>query len=72
MSPLRVLTHKSGSSGKWSDSTWAHRRQLEQLLQQVTTRGTLIIIYRNGGVNGTNDTNHVGNKCREHVGSESY
>ena len=25
-----------GSSGKWSDSTWTHRRQLEQLLQQVT------------------------------------
>ena len=47
-------------------------KQREQLLQQVTTRGTLIIIYRNGGVNGTNDTNHVGNKCREHVGSESY
>ena len=23
--------------------------------------GTLIIIYRNGGVNGTNDTNNVGN-----------
>lgn len=27
--------------------------------------GTLIIIYRNGGVNGTNDTNNVGNKCRK-------
>ena len=29
----------SGSSRKWSDSTWTHRKQLEQLLQQVTTRG---------------------------------
>ena len=27
----------SGSSRKWSDSTWTHRKQLEQLLQQVTT-----------------------------------
>ena len=26
-----------GSSRKWSDSTWTHRKQLEQLLQQVTT-----------------------------------
>ena len=26
----------SGSSRKWSDSTWIHRKQLEQLLQQVT------------------------------------
>ena len=34
--------------------------------------GTLIIIYRNGGVNGTNDTNNVGNKCREHVGNKAY
>ena len=29
-----------GSSRKWSDSTWTHGKQLEQLLQQVTTRGT--------------------------------
>mgnify|MGYP007031178192 CR=1 FL=1 len=28
-----------GSSRKWSDSTWTHGKQLEQLLQQVTTRG---------------------------------
>lgn len=27
---------KYGSSGKWSDSTWTHRKQLEQLLQQTT------------------------------------
>ena len=27
----------SGSSRKWSDLTWTHRKQLEQLLQQVTT-----------------------------------
>ena len=26
-----------GSSRKWSDSTWTHGKQLEQLLQQVTT-----------------------------------
>ena len=34
--------------------------------------GTLITIYRNVGVNGTNDTNNVGNKCREHVGNKAY
>ena len=28
---------KQGSSGKWSDATWTHGKQLEQLLQQVTT-----------------------------------
>ena len=28
---------KRGSSGKWSDATWTHGKQLEQLLQQVTT-----------------------------------
>ena len=26
-----------GSSGKWSDATWTHGKQLEQLLQQDTT-----------------------------------
>ena len=32
-----------GSSRKWSDSTWTHRKQLEQLLQQVTTlRGDIV------------------------------
>ena len=31
------LPKKFGSSGKWSDLTWTHRRQLELLLQQVTT-----------------------------------
>ncbi len=34
--------------------------------------GTLITIYRNVGVNGTNNTNNVGNKCREHVGNKAY
>ena len=34
--------------------------------------GTLITIYRNVGVNGTNNTNNVGNKCRKHVGNEPY
>ncbi len=33
--------------------------------------GTLIIIYRNGGVNGTNDTNHVGNMSKTNVGNMS-
>ena len=28
---------KRGSSGKWSDATWTHGKQLEQLLQQDTT-----------------------------------
>lgn len=34
--------------------------------------GTLIIIYRNGGVNGTNDTNNVGNMSETNVGNEAY
>ena len=33
--------------------------------------GTLITIYRNVGVNGTNDTNHVGNMSKTNVGNMS-
>lgn len=34
--------------------------------------GTLITIYRNVGVNGTNDTNNVGNMSETNVGNGPY
>ena len=64
-----------GSSRKWSDSTWTHGKQLEQLLQQVTTlRGDIASsrpMLTKGCCKGNNYEQRFARKARMRIQGEA-